>query len=295
MKSKQESITPQKAQEALTEHWKRIESGAFRQRIVSRLTVSRYVSDMKRGCWVLNPHPIVFDESGNLVDGQHRLMAVVEAAVPIDFMVVRDCPTQAINGAHKIDVIDVIDRGKPRLIGGQLQIHGYKNANNVAACVNAAAFLCWLGQSAAITYAATVYILEKLDFKKSIEAISALCDTRQFRGLVVGPLAYYHTTHPENAMAFAESYFGLDFRPKSPAWAFTRYLDRFGSKDRREVTFALAACLRAHHNESTLSKVYPVFEAARWLSDTNPKLFRQIRSVTITSKAAAEMNKGKAA
>ena len=58
-------------------------------RSVSNHTVAKYANDMSNGMWQINGEPIVFDVNGNLKDGQHRLLAVIRAGVPVSMLVVR--------------------------------------------------------------------------------------------------------------------------------------------------------------------------------------------------------------
>jgi hypothetical protein len=45
--------------------------------------VQSYARDMVSGNWMLNGETIKFDQSGKLIDGQHRLSAVVTADVTV--------------------------------------------------------------------------------------------------------------------------------------------------------------------------------------------------------------------
>ena len=67
--------------------------------------VALYASQMASGEWHLTHQGIAFDELGNLVDGQHRLLAVIESGVPIRFWV--------FNGVSR-DAMIAIDMGKTR-------------------------------------------------------------------------------------------------------------------------------------------------------------------------------------
>lgn len=87
-----EYITPKKAAEYL-EHNKL--NRAIRSRHLELL-----IREMKAGNWKLTHQGIAFDEAGNLLDGQHRLTAVVLSGVTIQSMVTRDLPQQA---ARSID------------------------------------------------------------------------------------------------------------------------------------------------------------------------------------------------
>lgn len=48
-------------------------------------TVSHYADQMRRGEWQETHQPLAFDEDGNLIDGQHRLAAVIESNVGLWF------------------------------------------------------------------------------------------------------------------------------------------------------------------------------------------------------------------
>ena len=80
-----ERVTPTKAAEWLAKH--NIKNRRLRKRHVSMLA-----SDMSAGRWRMTHEAIGFDESGRLIDGQHRLSAVVESGKPQEFLVVRKLP-----------------------------------------------------------------------------------------------------------------------------------------------------------------------------------------------------------
>lgn len=74
-------------------------------RVVSAANVARLAEAMRRGEWDLNGEPIILDKNGLLLDGQHRLLAVIESGVSIQALVVR--------GVEK-SAFDSIDTGKAR-------------------------------------------------------------------------------------------------------------------------------------------------------------------------------------
>jgi len=57
--------------------------------------VNALARDMRLGRWMLSPQPICFAEGGGLLNGQHRLKAVIEADVSIEIPVVRNLPDAA--------------------------------------------------------------------------------------------------------------------------------------------------------------------------------------------------------
>lgn len=74
-------------------------------RPLRRMRVEMYAEQMLRGLWKMTHEAIVFDEDGNLLDGQHRLNAVVLSGTEQQFFVIR--------GAKR-DTFDVIDGGAKR-------------------------------------------------------------------------------------------------------------------------------------------------------------------------------------
>ena len=92
----------------LAESW--LEQNTFNRK-VSRHTVSRYAHDMKSGAWTLNHQGIAFDENGVLVDGQHRLMAVIESGAEVDMMVTWGASRVGIDELRVRSVSDVIKFG----------------------------------------------------------------------------------------------------------------------------------------------------------------------------------------
>lgn len=91
MHSQIETLTPARAAEILG-------SKNPNNRPVSRERVRRYAQEMREGRWVLTPQGLAFDSAGNLLDGQHRLAAVVQANEPQAFYVAHDVPREALRG-----------------------------------------------------------------------------------------------------------------------------------------------------------------------------------------------------
>lgn len=89
--------------------------------------VGAYARDMAAGRWHLTGDPIRFDEDGNLIDGQHRLYAILEANVPIWSYIVRGVKKEAFYA---------IDSGIKRTMGDELTFAGEKNAIALAAAIH---------------------------------------------------------------------------------------------------------------------------------------------------------------
>lgn len=109
-----EAVTPEKAREWLVNNTK--------NRPINQTLVARYVQAMQNDQWELNGETVKFADNGRLLDGQHRLMAVVESGVTIYTFVVRGLPEE---------VFDTIDCGKVRTIADTLNLDGATNATQL--------------------------------------------------------------------------------------------------------------------------------------------------------------------
>ena len=93
-------------------------------RNIDEKRVRQYAKDMKGGRWQMNGTTIVFSDDGTLLDGQHRLWAVVEADIPIQLLIVYN--------ADK-DSIVTLDIGKTRTASNIMQIE--RSAHSVTAAM----------------------------------------------------------------------------------------------------------------------------------------------------------------
>ena len=92
-----ETITPEMATSYLSHNTK--------NRSIRRQEVDAYVREIQRGTFVTTHQGIAFDSDGNLIDGQHRLMAIATAGRPVQMMVTRGIDPTALT---------VVDRGASR-------------------------------------------------------------------------------------------------------------------------------------------------------------------------------------
>lgn len=90
--------------------------------------VAALVRDMQEGNWKWNGDSIKFAKDGTLLDGQHRLTAVVRSGQPIDILIIRglEKKTQA-----------TMDTGAKRTGADVLKLQGEKNYTVLAAALRA--------------------------------------------------------------------------------------------------------------------------------------------------------------
>lgn len=113
---KQQTVTPIMAKEYLERNAK--------NRPVSLRKVEQYTRDMREGKWKQSGDPIRFAINGDLLDGQHRLMAIIKAKTAIPCVCIFDLDES---------VFEVIDTGKVRSAADLLGIQGIKNRVAIAA------------------------------------------------------------------------------------------------------------------------------------------------------------------
>lgn len=88
--------------------------------------VRRIARDIACGRWQLTPQTVSIASNGKLLDGQHRLMAVVQAGEPVPMMLATDCPFECFTA---------IDTGQSRSPGDILKIEGVSNYTHVASII----------------------------------------------------------------------------------------------------------------------------------------------------------------
>lgn len=98
-------------------------------RNVRNATVTQYARDMANGRWQITGESIKFNSDGNLLDGQHRLAAIVKADVTIQLVVMHGIPNEAQR---------VMDTGRARTASDALSMKGEKHTSTIAAAVRIA-------------------------------------------------------------------------------------------------------------------------------------------------------------
>ena len=107
------SITPAMAQRLLNTQ--------ATNRSLNNNWVDQLVGIIQRGEWEMNGEAIIIDSAGCLIDGQHRLTAIVKSGITVKTLIV--------SGVSP-DAIETIDRGTPRTLANVLEMRqeGYANA-----------------------------------------------------------------------------------------------------------------------------------------------------------------------
>jgi hypothetical protein len=118
MNPKLETITPQIAARLLESN--------IANRPLTEMHVAFLVKEMRSGRWKVNGDMIRISKRHVIIDGQHRLHAIVKSGITIQSWVMRGLSD---------DVFDTIDVGKRRSAGDTLGCRGEKNAHRLAAAL----------------------------------------------------------------------------------------------------------------------------------------------------------------
>lgn len=113
-----ELITPEIAQEILS----KAGQTDFINRSLSQATVRKYARLMQNNEWTISNDAICIAKDGSLLNGQHRLQAIIYSGVSV--------PMTILTGMDKA-TFAYMDRGKTRSNGDILSVFNIKNANYV--------------------------------------------------------------------------------------------------------------------------------------------------------------------
>lgn len=119
--------------------------------------VQAYARDMRNGVWVPTHQGIAFSDSNALIDGQHRLSAIVLSGLTRRMMITYGLPAK-IEGSE-MTTMDAVDRGRARSVADQLKIqHGLANGTAIAAITASIGALCYGERTRRLSVAQTLEI-----------------------------------------------------------------------------------------------------------------------------------------
>lgn len=203
-----EIITPAMAEKYLS---KNVHNRNLRERYAQSIA-----NEITAGRWEFTHQGIAFDVNGDLVDGQHRLTAIILAGIAVKMNVTRGITPEAM---------DVFDTGARRSVGDQLHLrHGVKNAALVQSCVVMIAAL-WGHANARFTVGSSLAILHI--YGEEIDKLIALRGGSKtfISSPVVAAIAMAMKVDAKVALEFFESVVtGENIRRGMPAYTLREHL-----------------------------------------------------------------------
>lgn len=190
--------------------------------------IQKYVRDMQAGKWDPDASDIKVARTGELLDGQNRLLACVEADVPF--------PTLLRTGLHK-DTRNHVDTGVARSIADAFQMAGVAHHTHVAAAVMLRARYehgmqrgntPWLDRRINYTHAEALDYLERHPtFTKVLVDAQGMYSAGSTipRSVYIAGLSMMAESSEKKAREFADTFIHGDMHGiGDPLLAFTRYL-----------------------------------------------------------------------
>lgn len=211
------AVSPQLAEEMLGHN--------INNRAVKRRMVTTYAADMTAGRWKLTGAGIVLADDGALLDGQHRLLAVIDSGVTTEFLIV--------HGVDK-DSQPTIDTGGKRTFADVLTMRGEANATTLGAITKLVGM--WdpdLGlPSGGVAPPSHSELLEVLAAHPELRDIAQRTSSKKNHLRGVRPAAFglvvwlTERIDVDDALDFAEKYTtGVGLTEGSPILALRRYCD----------------------------------------------------------------------
>lgn len=276
MKTQVKEITPQWAKQVL-------ETRNIQNRNISERVVDKYANDMLAGNWCLTHQGIAFDVNGDLLDGQHRLAAIVKANVPVKMLVTSEIPSTFKNNGHTTSVFTAIDGLKPRTNATGLELLAYKNSKLVASIARCAVMVAngaSRDHAACISSATTIEVVKA--FNGSIERIASLSTGSRIiriRAAGLGVIAVWHTFDSVSAESFLEETQKVTGNKKSPSRSLASWITNHpgaaGSSQVSEIYVTCSAVYHAVHGNQ-VEKLYGSEDHLEWLCSQNRKLIAKI-------------------
>jgi hypothetical protein len=233
-------------------------------RKLRRALVSQYARDMKRGKWSLTHQGIAFNCDGTLLDGQHRLQAIVESGVSVQMLV-----TKGVDSKNQL----VMDDHAKRNAGDALSLaRGERVTTSDVAIVRAATEL----QRISFTRST------KAELNELIDSFSGALDfTREFltnkqRGVTAAPvwgaiaLAWFYVDDLGRLNYFCRVLCGLDMASSEgdrAAQILREWLLRSGLKygaQRQEAFSKTQRAVVAFMKHQKLEKLYGTADHYPW-------------------------------
>lgn len=206
------TLTPEAAAELLRRN--------TRNRRISETVITKYTAEMQAGEWRLIPAGIGFDENGVLVDGQHRLSAIVRSGQAAPILLVTGLPAASQ---------EKVDRQRKRTLFDALYLAGHATCRQeveIATCLTRRTLR---SESGAVP--TDFAVKQTLDcHRESIRAVlKVMMPKKKVRGLCqasfLAASVLYHELDAEKCAEFLEGVrTGVMLTEDHPAMRLRRFL-----------------------------------------------------------------------
>lgn len=272
-------VTPAMAKEWMAKN--------IHNRNVSDQVVASYARDMRLGRWVLNHQGIAFDNEGNLMDGQHRLLAIIQSGVTVQLLVTFGLPKVQINDkGEQVKTMLTGDCGRPRSVAARLYLeYGFPNINVRCAAMASVVGLA-LSNGIKIKLSTGTMLAVMDIYGTSFDLVYPELSKNRLNLVspCIAAVTMYAKAFPQHALEFSEKLSSLEnLNAGHPCLLLHKFLSEYHGETGssawlvRAQTTVSAICKYEHNQKAGVLR--PSVEAAKWLLSTQPKAVKAIKAI----------------
>ncbi len=265
-----ETITPNQAKAYLKAN--------THNRVLRQDRIDLYTNEIRAGRWRVTHQGIAFDDEGTLIDGQHRLLAIIKADRPIKIQVTRGIP-KSDGGLFAQDLIDV---GGKRSVADSLHLsHGVHNANVVSGVANAIVQICAPStRTSSVGLALAVLRIYGPSIHTAIQLVGNFKPAK--KSPIIATIAFAMQIDPNAVSLFAcQISRGEDIRVGDPAFCLREYMINRGLQTGRLASqFAIECVANSIYNAIHGNQIKLLKAGSRginWLRDKQRGSVQAIR------------------
>ncbi len=219
-----------------------------KNRPIYQSRVSPMAKDMASGAWMVTHQGICFDGDGYLIDGQHRLSAIIQSGVSVSLLVCRNESgdiTDPID-THRLRTISFLTGKDNRTVAAMKVLYGYEQGYEFTGMV---------------TPADVRDIFER--YREDYDSVRCSGKSKLWGG-ILGALIYSIPIDRESVNEFAEKICtGEMIKRGDPAFAFRSWKEKTLRATPWQMGLATLSCLRYHLSGSAMTHVYTADAALR--------------------------------
>jgi len=261
MKPNVETVTP-----ALAAKWLESNIG---NRPVRHAWVQVLAQMMRAGEWTVTHQGIAFDRTGRLVDGQHRLLAVIEADRSVSMLVTRGLAPE---------VYRHLDGGRSRSISDRISLLDDFKENTLVTALVRAYLACAMGGHTGVSINAVEE--QFLKMPGPFTAVAKAFNKANSRGLTRAPVgaaiaSYMHAHEPEARDFLAAFTSGEGLSAGSPILTLRDALllrPQF-MRTAHEVYWKATTACRAAYEGRTMARLWP--DTTDWQDNRYERLVQE--------------------
>jgi hypothetical protein len=225
-------------------------------RPIIKSRVETFAKDIRTGNWQQTHQGVAFSPEGVLLDGQHRLMAIVTANVPVKMNVTQNLPTKSQ---------EVIDGVRPRSIGDVLTLTMGLDTATLRVAITRQILRIIKGVAFNTPSVSTIkFLLDAYQTEIELTIRNKVGVKCLSNAPVLAAMAFAMKTHQAEIVTFEQSFFsGENLSKGDPVLALRNFLFRFphqrrllgGETTRSKLSNATFLALKHHVSGTSVTKI----------------------------------------